>query len=123
MKQAGVDFVVSCMDVPGNLELSRTMQQNGLTGVKQLWLDGYDLSTLRQYSSLMQHVYFLVQHVPFQAATQFPGEFPGSRQYIATMNRYEPAYTYNEVAMEGWLSAALFVAGLRAAGPISPSRS
>jgi len=117
MKQAGVDFVVSCMDLPGNLELSRTIQQNGLTGVNQLWLDGYDLPTLRQYTSLMQHVYFVVQHVPFQANTQFPGEFPALRQYIETMNRYEPAYTYNEVAMEGWLSAALFVAGLRAAGP------
>jgi hypothetical protein len=39
------------------------------------------------------------------------------RQYISVMNKYEPAYTYNEVALEGWVSAALFVAGLRAAGP------
>jgi ABC-type branched-subunit amino acid transport system substrate-binding protein len=117
MKQAGVDFVVSCMDVPGNLQLSRAIQQNGLTGVKQLWLDGYDLPTLRQYTSLMQNTYFLVQHVPFQANSQFPGEFAGMRQYISVMNKYEPAYTYNEVAIEGWLSAALFVAGLRASGP------
>ena len=123
MKQAGVDFVISCMDVPGNLLLSQAIQQNGLTGVKQLWLDGYDLSTLHQYSSLMQNTYFLVQHVPFQAGSQFPGEFPGLRQYIAVMNKYEPAYTYNEVAMEGWLSAALFVAGLRAAGPSPTQRS
>lgn len=121
MKQAGVDFVVSCMDIPGNLQLSRAIQQNGLTGVQQLWLDGYDLSTLRQYSSLMQNTYFLVQHVPFQARSQFPGEFPGLRQYLSAMNKYEPAYTYNEVAMEGWLSAALFVAGLRAVGP-SPTQ-
>jgi ABC-type branched-subunit amino acid transport system substrate-binding protein len=121
MKQAGVDFVVSCLDVPGNLSLSRAIQQNGLTGVKQLWLDGYDLPTLRQYTSLMQNTYFLVQHVPFQAVTQFPGEFPGMRRYVSVMNKYEPAFTYNEVAMEGWLSAALFVAGLRAAGP-SPTQ-
>jgi ABC-type branched-subunit amino acid transport system substrate-binding protein len=121
MKQAGVDFVVSCLDVPGNLSLAQAIQQNGLTGVKQLWLDGYDLPTLRQYTSLMQNTYFLVQHVPFQAGAQFPGEFPGIRQYISVMNKYEPAYTYNEVAMEGWLSAALFVAGLRAVGP-SPTQ-
>jgi len=117
MRQAGVDFVASCMDVPGNINLSRTMQQNGMSGVKQLWLDGYDQSTLRQYSSLMQDTYFLVQHVPFQAAARFPGAFPGLTRYIATMNAYEPNYTYNEVAMEGWLSAALFVQGLRAVGP------
>ena len=121
MKQAGVDFVVSCMDIPGNLQLSRAIQQNGMVGVKQLWLDGYDLPTLRQYSSLMQNTYFLVQHVPFQAASQFPGEFPGMRHYISVMNKYEPGYTYNEVAIEGWLSAALFVAGLRAVGP-SPTQ-
>ncbi len=121
MKQAGVDFVISCLDVPGNLDLSRAIQQNGLTGVSQLWLDGYDLPTLRHYTSLMQHTYFLVQHVPFQAAKQFPGAFPGLENYIKTMDRYEPAYTYNEVAMSGWLSAALFVAGLRAAGP-SPTQ-
>jgi ABC-type branched-subunit amino acid transport system substrate-binding protein len=117
MKQAGVDFVVSCLDVPGNLDLSRAIQQNGLAGVKQLWLDGYDLPTLRQYASLMQNTYFLVQHVPFQAAVQFPGVFPGLDNYIKVMNRYEPAYTFSEVAMSGWLNAALFVEGLKAAGP------
>lgn len=121
MKQAGVDFVVSCMDVPGNIDLSQAIQQNGMTGVKQLWLDGYDLTTLRKYSSLMQNTYFLVQHVPFQAASQFPGKFPGMREYISVMNKYEPASTYNEVALEGWVDAALFVAGLRAAGP-SPTQ-
>ena len=31
----------------------------------------------------MQHTYFLVQHVPFEAATQFPGAFPGLDTYIA----------------------------------------
>jgi len=117
MKQAGVDFVASCMDVPGNINLSRLMQQNSMVGVRQLWLDGYDENTLRQYSALMQNTYFLVQHVPFQAARRFPGAFPGLARYVAAMNTYEPGYTFNEVAMEGWLSAALFVAGLRAAGP------
>jgi branched-chain amino acid transport system substrate-binding protein len=117
MKAAGVDFVASCLDVPGNIDMSRLLQQNGLTDVKQLWLDGYDQTTLHQYSSLMQNTYFLVEHVPFQAASQFPGVFPGLSKYIDVMNKYEPKYTFNEVAMDGWVSAALFVAGLRAVGP------
>jgi ABC-type branched-subunit amino acid transport system substrate-binding protein len=117
MQRAGVDLVVSCLDVPGNIDLSRLLQQNGLSGVNQLWFDGYDQSTLNQYAPLMQHTYFLVQHVPFQAARQFPGAFPGLDQYIKTMNTYESGYTFNEVAMEGWLSAALFVQGLRSVGP------
>jgi ABC-type branched-subunit amino acid transport system substrate-binding protein len=115
MKQAGVDFVVSCMDVSGNVSLSMAMQQNAMSA-RQLWLDGYDRNVLQQYSSLMQGTYFLVQHVPFEAPVQFPTAFPGMEGYVATMEQYEPQYTYNEVAMEGWLSADLFVRGLQAAG-------
>ena len=117
MKQAKTDFVVSCMDVTGNVQLSRTLVQNGITDIPQLWLDGYNRTTLEQYAPLMRNVYFLVQHVPFQAATTFPGSFPGLERYLAEMHRYAPADTQSEVAMEGWLSADLFVQGLRIAGP------
>jgi ABC-type branched-subunit amino acid transport system substrate-binding protein len=116
MKQAGVDLVVSCMDVSGNLGLARTMQQNGLGNTQQLWFDGYDRTTLEANAPLMQHTHFLVQHVPFEAASAFPGKFPGLQTYLAAMKKYEPKYTYNEVAMDGWLSAALFAQGVKAAG-------
>ena len=117
MKQAGVDLVVSCMDVTGNVQLSRTMGQNGMTGESQLWLDGYNSSTLTSYAPLMRNTYFVVQHVPFEAATEMPGAFPGLGDSLAAMRRYAPRDVRSEVAMEGWLSAATFVAGLRAAGP------
>ena len=117
MRQAGVDLVVSCMDVTGNVQLSRTMQQNGMSGQSQLWLDGYNSSTLAAYAPLMRNTYFVVQHVPFEAASQMPGAFPGLSDYLAAMRRYAPRDVGSEVAMEGWLSAATFVAGLRAAGP------
>jgi ABC-type branched-subunit amino acid transport system substrate-binding protein len=117
MKQAHVDFVMACMDVNGNLQLARTIRQNGMGAVPQFWLDGYDTSTLATYGSLMANTFFLVQHVPFEAARQFPGAFPGLEQYLAVMHRYAPAVATNEVAMEGWISAATFVAGLRIAGP------
>lgn len=117
MKQAHTDFVMSCMDVTGNVQLSRTMEQNGLTGLSQLWLDGYNHSTLQTYASLMHNVYFLVQHVPFQASAQFPGSFPGMEHYLSVMHRYAPNDAQSEVAMEGWLSADLFVQALRIAGP------
>jgi len=54
--------------------------------------------------------------VPFEAASAFPGKFPGLQTYLAAMKKYEPKYTYNEVAMDGWLSAALFAQGVKAAG-------
>jgi branched-chain amino acid transport system substrate-binding protein len=117
MKQAHVDFVIACMDVNGNLQLARTIRQNGMGDVAQFWLDGYDTTTLAAYGPLMTNTYFLVQHVPFEAASEFPGAFPGLEQYLAVMHRFAPSVATNEVAIEGWISAALFVEGLRIAGP------
>ena len=119
-----MDFVVSCLDVPGNIDMSRLLQQNGLVGVKQLWLDGYDQTTLRQYASLMQNTYFLVAARPVPGRVAVPRDLPRPGELHHEMNRYEPQYTLNEVAMDGWLSAALFVAGLRGRrAQTSPSRS
>jgi hypothetical protein len=116
MKAANVDAVITCMDVNDNISLSRAMQQYGMGSAAQVWLNGQDQSVLNRYSGLMQHVYFLLQHVPFSAATIFPGKYPGIEQYIKYMNKYEPAYTYEETSVEGWISGALFVEGLRGAG-------
>ena len=74
MKQAGVDLVISCMDVQGNINLARAVQQYGLKTM-QLWLNGNDQSTLQANESLMQGVYFDIQHVPFTAPTS---SIPGS---------------------------------------------
>jgi len=115
MDQAHVGFVYSCMDITGNISMARAMQQYGMHP-GQLWLSGADYSAIRQYRSLMQGVYFYLAHVPFAAATRYPGTYPGLQTYIATMNRYYPKYTYDEVAIQGWESAALFAAGVRAAG-------
>jgi ABC-type branched-subunit amino acid transport system substrate-binding protein len=122
MKAAGVDLMISCMDVNGNVQIARAMHQNGMTNVSQFWLDGYNSSTLTQYSSIMNNTYFMVQHVPFQAAREYPGVFPGLETYLTAMRRYAPQDVDSEVAMEGWISAALFVAGLRDAGP-NPTQS
>ena len=116
MKAAKVDYVAACFDVNGNLQLARTIRQNGMGEVPQFWLDGYNSSTLAQNGSLMANTFFLVQHVPFQAAQEFPGAFPGLETYLRVMKKYAPAEQTSEAAMEGWISAATFVAGLRIAG-------
>jgi ABC-type branched-subunit amino acid transport system substrate-binding protein len=113
MKAAGTNFILSCMDVTGNISLARGVKQYGIPA-KQLWLNGNDPSTLNQYQDLMQGVYFNIQHVPFEAPLS---KFPGLAQYVAAMKKYEPKYLYDEVGLQGWQSAALLVAGLKAAGP------
>jgi hypothetical protein len=53
MKQAGSNFVTTCMDVQGNINVARAISQYGLKAT-QLWLSGNDQSTLDQNQSLMQ---------------------------------------------------------------------
>ncbi len=112
MKQAGSQLVVSCMDVQGNISMARAIKQYGVN-IKQLWLNGNDQSTLNQNESLMQGVYFDTFHVPFTAPQS---KFPGLKTYLAVMKRFEPNYAYDEVAIQGWESAALFIQGLKMAG-------
>jgi branched-chain amino acid transport system substrate-binding protein len=112
MKAAGSNFVVTCMDVQGNINMARAIQQYGLK-MTQLWLNGNDQSTLNQNKSLMQGVYFYIAHVPLTASTSL---YPGLKLYLTEMNKYEPSYTYDELAIQGWESAALFVEGVKMAG-------
>src|ERR1700722_13438548 len=112
MKQAGSNMVVSCMDVQGNVTMARAIKQYGLN-MTQLWFNGNDSSTLAQNQSLMQGVYFDIGHVPFTAPQS---QFPGLKLYLAQMKKYEPKYAQDEVALQGWESAALFVQGVKMAG-------
>jgi branched-chain amino acid transport system substrate-binding protein len=116
MKRAGVDMIVSCMDLSGNILLSETMQEEGMTGVVQLWSDGYDEAALAQYGSAMQGVYFTEPNVPFEVTQLEPGRYPGMDAFQAALARYEPGTTPSEAALDGWTGAALFVEGLRAVG-------
>jgi ABC-type branched-subunit amino acid transport system substrate-binding protein len=117
MQQTGTQFVLSCMQESDNITMARDIQQYGLN-IHQLWLSGYDESLLKQYSSLMQGVYFnLNGNVPYEAAASSYGDtYPGMKTYLAAMNKYEPSYTYNGIALQGWQSAALLAQAVRAAG-------
>jgi ABC-type branched-subunit amino acid transport system substrate-binding protein len=112
MKQAGSNLIVSCMDVQGNVTMARAVKQYGLHAT-QLWFNGNDKQTLQQNQSLMQGIYFNIAHVPFSAPQS---EYPGLKLYLTQMKKYEPNYAEDEVAIQGWESAALFVQGVKMAG-------
>jgi ABC-type branched-subunit amino acid transport system substrate-binding protein len=112
MMQSGTQLVASCMDVQGNVTMARAIQQYG-AHIKQLWFSGNDIQTLKTNESLMQGVYFDVFHVPFTASQS---QNPGLALYLKEMNKYEPAYAQDEVAIQGWQSAALFAQGVKMAG-------
>ena len=112
MKSAGVQMIMSCMDVNGNINLARSVQQYGMK-VKQLWENGSDQGVIDQYAGLLQGIIFEIGHVPFTASTSF---YPGLKQYLRTMNKYAPKYTYDELAAQGCAAAALFAQGVKMAG-------
>ncbi len=112
MKQAGSNMVISCMDVQGNVTMARAIKQYGLK-MTQLWFNGNDQQTLNSNESLMQNVYFSISHVPFSAPTS---DYPGLKLYLTEMKKYEPNYVHDEIAIQGWESAALFAQGVKMAG-------
>ncbi len=128
-----VNMVISCMQASDSVSLTKLMMEQGMGAIPQVWLDGYDRTTLKNNAKYMQNVYLLIQHAPFEAYTAYPKVFPGlglyEKQMLAyfkfayptTYAKYESA-VYDDVALMGWESANLFTEGLRAAGK-SPTQA
>jgi len=116
IQQAGADFVLSCMDVQGNLNMARAFQQYGVQHITQLWLNGDDQPTLLANKSIMQGVYFSIYHVPFAMPQKYLRYYPGLVRYLATMKKYAPKDEFDEVAIQGYESASLFAQGVQLAG-------
>jgi len=109
------DLVLTCLDGPEDLSIAESLHQYGVNA-KEIWENGYDRATVRQNAAALSGDLFYLQHVPFEAVQEFPGKYPSMAQYIATMNKYEPTWTYDDISFQGWVNAELFVAGLRAVG-------
>ncbi len=116
MQQNHVDFVATCMDSTGNIKLSQTLQQHGMGNAVQYWLDGYDERILHDNTSAYNGVYFMLQQTPFEVTKLYPRVYPGIDAFNAAMAKYAPGTPESGTALAGWVSADLFVTGLRAIG-------
>jgi branched-chain amino acid transport system substrate-binding protein len=116
MQSRGVDFVASCLDLAGNLVLSRALQAAGMGSVTQYWLDGYDESAIDKSASLMDGVYFLISHVPFESGKSEPAKYPEMALYLKELHKYFPADLPSEPSVAGWISAEMFCHGLEMIG-------
>lgn len=110
MKDAGVDLVSTCMDTNGVTTLQREMDRQGLD-VPQYLPNGYDYDFVGDFGDLFEGSYVLTQFAPFE----FEPQPQGTQDYLEWMD--ETDGTVGELSLAGWLSAAQFVTGLRAAGP------
>lgn len=112
MKAAGTDFILSCMTINGNIDLARAAKQYGLHAT-MLFLTTGDQTAINKDSTLLQGAYFNYENVPFLAPQS---TYPGLKTYLTAMRRYEPNDVYDDLSVQGWESASLLVAGIKAAG-------
>jgi branched-chain amino acid transport system substrate-binding protein len=112
MKDAGVDLVTTCMDFNGVTTLQQEMNSQGLDAVQYL-PNGYDYTFLEENGDLFDGAYVLTNFVPFEVPDDEKPE--GLQLYEQWIE--ESGGTVGELSLGGWLSADLFVTGLRAAGP------
>ena len=112
MKQAGVDFIVGCIDLNGMKTVAQELQRQGMRqSVKMLHTNTYDQKFVQDAGDLFSGDLVAVGFRPFEAD-------PGSSQlkdFHEWMAKDGKAET--ELAMDGWINADLAYQGLVAAGP------
>jgi ABC-type branched-subunit amino acid transport system substrate-binding protein len=110
IKDQGVDFVVACMDLNGEVNLNKALKAAGVNNVKFWAPQGYDDANLKKYGNDLNGMYFIVDYVPIELAK-------GNKEmeaFLASMKKAGQAPT--EQALAGWQNGALLVAGIKAAG-------
>ncbi|MET0913726.1 MAG: ABC transporter substrate-binding protein, partial [Acidimicrobiales bacterium] len=110
MKAAGVDFIYPCMDFNGATTLQQEMRRQEMDAIQYL-PNGYDYNFLAENGDLFEGSYVLTQFVPFEA--EDPPEALGTYEDWIE----QTGGTLGELSLAGWISADMFVTGLRAAGP------
>lgn len=110
MKQAGVDIIYPCMDLQGVVTLAKELKKQGSDAIMTL-PNAYDRTIIEDFGDLFQGAYIGTAFAPFE--TDPAPE--GLEKYLAAME--EAGLEPTEPTTVGWLNAALFVEGLREAGP------
>jgi ABC-type branched-subunit amino acid transport system substrate-binding protein len=109
MKQAGVSFVTSCMDLAETLVLAKEMQKQGLDAVQHL-PNGYDADFIEANAEFYEGSYVIPQYLAFEH-----GPIPEHEEFLRWIEEIDrPVY---EVTVVGWILAQMFVQGLTLAGP------
>jgi ABC-type branched-subunit amino acid transport system substrate-binding protein len=110
MKAAGVDMVVSCMDLNGSKTLAQEMARQGMGAVPILHLNMYDQQFVKDAGSLFDGDYVLAQFRPFEAHAG-DSTLDTFKQWMAKAGK-----PISEIAMVGWINADEAYQGIKAAG-------
>jgi hypothetical protein len=111
MKDAGVDFIIGCLDLNGMKSLAQELERQDMADVAMYHPNTYDASFVAEAGDLFEGDIVGVAFRPFEAD-------PGDSQ-LADFQEWmdETGSEITEIAMIGWINADLAYQGLVAAGP------
>jgi len=112
MKDAGVDFVVGCIDLNGMKSLAQEMERQGIRDeVTMYHTNTYDQAFVAEADPLFEGDLIGAQFRPFEAESA-GSNLDAYHEWMAETGAEE-----TELAMVGWLNADAAVTGLELAGP------
>ena len=111
MKDAGVDFIATCMDLNGMQTLATELGRQGMEDVVLYHPNTYNQAFVTEAGDIFEGDYVAVQFRPFEAD---PGDSE-LEHFLEWMDNTGSDVT--ELAMVGWINATLAYEGLLAAGP------
>lgn len=110
MKDAGVQFVSTCMDTNQVLKLQKEMKTQNFNAVQSL-PNAYDHDWVQQNGSVLEGDYLQTMYPPSESQPQSPA----TQKFLTSIK----AITNDPVELTeiGWIDAMMFVDGLKGAGP------
>jgi hypothetical protein len=111
MKQAGVDFISTCIDLNGMKTLAQELARQDMDDVVLYHPNSYDQGFISEGGDLFEGDVVSVQFRPFEA----DAEGNGLEQFEKWMAERDSEPS--ELAMVGWINAAMAFDSLLAAGP------
>jgi Periplasmic binding protein len=111
MKEAGVDFVSTCIDLNGMKTLAQELQRQGMDDVVLYHPNTYNQQFVAEAGELFEGDIVSVQFRPFESEA----EGTALEDFLTWMD--EQGSEPSELAMVGWINASLAFEGLLAAGP------
>ena len=111
MKDAGVDFIATCLDLNAMKTLAQELSRQGMDDVVLMHPNTYNQDFVTEAGDLFEGDYVSVQFLPFEA----DAEGTALDVYFSWLE--ETDAEPSELAMAGWINASLAFDGLLAAGP------
>jgi ABC-type branched-subunit amino acid transport system substrate-binding protein len=110
MKDAGVDFIIACLDLNGMKTIAQELERQGMGDVPMMHPNSYDEQFIAEAGDLFEGDVISVAFRPFEAD-------PGDSQ-LADFQEWmdETGGQVSELAMIGWINADTAYQGMVAAG-------